>query len=140
MTKKLLPLLPYEKFLASQLGVSEQQYQEFKAQQVHWAVTRPATGIKAGFIVPILINAVIGIGLSLISALLFPPDKQKQSRVKAKQEGGENLSSNQRASPRQGFSALQSPASIGQLVPVVIAKRENDLGGVRVNFPRSGHS
>lgn len=135
----MIPLLPYEKYLASQIGVSEEKYQEFKAITLRHSIERPAAYPRAGFvaplIVPFLINLAIGIGVSLLSALLFPQPNQRRNRIVTKRDGGENLTSNQRLSPRFGFNAIQEPARVGQLTPVVIAKRENGYGGVRVAMP-----
>lgn len=134
----MIPLLPYEKYLASQIGVTEEQYQEFKAIMLKRSIERPAAYPRAGFvapfIVPFLVNLAIGIGVSLLASLLFP-QQQRGGRVSAKQEGGKNLTSNQRLSPRYGFNAIQEPATVGQLTPVVIAKRENGYGGVRIAMP-----
>ena len=133
----MIPLLPYEKYLASQIGVSEEKYQEFKAIALRRSIERPASYPRAGFaaplIVPFLVNLAIGIGVSLLSALLFP--QPRRSRIVTKREGGESLTSNQRQSPRFGFNAIQDPARVGQLIPVVVAKREGGYGGVRVNMP-----
>jgi hypothetical protein len=131
----MIPLLPYEKYLISQLGITEEQYQKFKAYTAHQSITRPKEGPQAGPAIPILVNIAIGVGLSLLSALLFPPQQNRRGEIKVKQEGGQNLSNNQRASPRFGFNAIQEPAQVGQLTPVVIAKREGEYGGVRVNMP-----
>ena len=134
----MIPLLPYEKYLASQLGVTEEQYQRFKALTLKHSIEHPVQGPRAGFLapaVPFLINLAIGIGLSLISALLFPPEQQRRGRIVANQRGGQNRTQNQRVSPRFGFNATQDVALVGQLTPVVIAKRENGYGGVRVNMP-----
>ena len=130
----MIPLLPYEKRLAQILGVSEQEYQEWKTITLKHSIEKPAEGPVCGFVVPILINIAISIGLSLLSSLLFPaPDAP--GRVVTKRGKRDPKTSNQRSSPRFGFDSLQEPAQVGQFIPVVIAKRENNLGGVRVAMP-----
>lgn len=138
----MIPLLPYEKYIIGQIGCTEEEYLWFKSQVIRRSILQPAEGPRAGFIVPILVNLVIGIGLSLLSALLFPQPRQRERpEITATREGGKGLRSNTSASPRSGFNSLQEVASIGQIVPVVIAKRQQAvggqqfLGGVRVNLP-----
>lgn len=133
----MIPLLPYEKRLAQILGVSEETYQEWKAITLRESVERPAAakGPVCGPAVPILVNLAIAVGLTLLSALLFPAQQQRESRITVKRNRGEARTSNQRSSPRFGFDSVQEPAQVGQFVPVVIAKRENDLGGVRIAMP-----
>ena len=129
----MIPLLPYEKRLAEILGVSEAVYQEWKAITLKASVERPAEGPVCGPLVPVLVNLAISVGLTLLSSLLFP--RQQQSRIVATRKTGSPITSNQRSSPRFGFDSIQEPARIGQFVPIVIAKRENNLGGVRVAMP-----
>ena len=129
----MIPLLPYEKRLAEILGVSREVYQEWKAITLKASIERPAEGPVCGPLVPVLVNLAIAVGVSLLSSLLFP--RQQQSRINSSRKGGSAITSNQRSSPRFGFDSIQEPARIGQFVPVVIAKRENNLGGVRVAMP-----
>lgn len=129
----MIPLLPYEKRLAEILGVSEEVYQEWKAITLKRSIEKPAEGPVCGPLVPILINIAIAVGVTLLSSLLFPTPEQ--SRIVVKRGRRDPRTSNQRLSPRFGFDSVQEPAQIGQFVPVVIAKRENNLGGVRVAMP-----
>jgi hypothetical protein len=129
----MIPLLPYEKRLAGILGVSEEVYQQWKAITLKASVEKPAEGPVCGPLVPVLVNLAISVGLTLLSSLLFP--RQQQSRIAATRKSGSPITSNQRSSPRFGFDSIQEPARIGQFIPVVIAKRENNLGGVRVAMP-----
>jgi len=129
----MIPLLPYEKRLAEILGVSEEVYQQWKAITLKASIEKPAEGPVCGPLVPVLVNLAISVGLTLLSSLLFP--RQQQSRIVATRKTGSPITSNQRSSPRFGFDSIQEPARIGQFVPIVIAKRENGLGGVRVAMP-----
>jgi len=129
----MIPLLPYEKQLSQILGVSEDLFQEWKAITLKNSIEKPADGPVCGPVVPILVNLAIAVGISLLSSLLFP--SQRQSRIIASKKGGSPTTSNQRSSPRFGFDSIQEPARVGQFIPVIIAKRENELGGVRVAMP-----
>ena len=131
----MIKLLPYEKRLAQILGVSEDEYQQWKAITLKNSVERPAYGPVCGPMVPVLANLAISVGVSLLSSLLFPARQGSQSRIATTRKGGSPITNNQRSSPRFGFDSMQEPARIGQFVPVVIAKRENNLGGVRVAMP-----
>jgi len=131
----MIPLLPYEKRLAEILGISQEKYQEWKAITLKHSIEKPAAaeGPVCGPLVPVLINIAISVGVTLLSSLLFPTPQQ--SRIVTKRTRRDARTSNQRSSPRFGFDSLQQPAEVGQFVPVVIAKREGNLGGVRVNMP-----
>ncbi len=131
----MIPLLPYEKRLAQILGVSEKEYQQWKAITLERSIQRPAEGPVCGPLVPVLVNLAIAVGTTLLSSLLFPARQQQQSRIEVSQGKRDSRTSNQRLSPRFGFSSVQEPAEVGQFVPVVIAKRENGIGGVRVAMP-----
>lgn len=129
----MIPLLPYEKRLAEILGISQEKYQEWKAITLKHSIEKPAEGVRAGPLVPVLINIAVSVGVTLLSSLLFPTPQQ--SRIITKRGRRDPRTSNQRSSPRFGFDSLQQPAETGQFVPVVIAKREGNLGGVRVAMP-----
>jgi hypothetical protein len=129
----MIPLLPYERRLAEILGVSQEEYQQWKAITLAHSIQKPAQGPVCGPLVPILVNLAISVGITLLSSLLFPA--QQQSRLIVRRSSSEGRTTNQRSSPRFGFDSIQEPARVGQFVPVVIAKRENNLGGVRVAMP-----
>lgn len=129
----MIPLLPYEKRLAEILGISQEKYQEWKAITLKHSIEKPAEGVRAGPLVPVLVSIAISVGVTLLSSLLFPTPQQ--ARIVTKRGRRDPRTSNQRSSPRFGFDSLQQPAETGQFVPVVIAKREGNLGGVRVNLP-----
>jgi hypothetical protein len=131
----MIPLLPYERRLAEILGVSERDYQQWKAITLARSIQRPADGPVCGPVVPVLVNLAISVGITLLSSLLFPARQQSNSSINVRQGRNDPRTSNQRLSPRFGFDSIQEPAQVGQFVPVVIAKRENGLGGVRVAMP-----
>lgn len=131
----MIPLLPYEKRLAQILGVSEEEYQQWKAITIERSIQRPAEGPVCGPLVPVVVNLAISIGVTLLSSLLFPQREQQTGQINVRQGRRDSITSNQRLSPRFGFDSVQEPAQVGQFVPVVIAKREENLGGVRVAMP-----
>ena len=130
----MIPLLPYERHLAQVLGISEEEYQEWKAITLRHSITKPAEGPTCGPLVPVLVNLAIAVGLTLLSSLLFPA-RQRTGQIRTLRGRRDPVTSNQRLSPRFGFDSAQEPARVGQFVPVVIAKRENGMGGVRVAMP-----
>lgn len=131
----MIKLLPYEKRLAQILGVSEEEYQQWKAITLARSIEQPASadGPTCGPLVPVLVNLAIATGLTLLSSLLFP--SRQPPRLQVFQSRRENITENQRISPRFGFDSIQEPARVGQFIPIVFAKRENGLGGVRVAMP-----
>lgn len=129
----MIPLLPYEKQIAKMIGVTEEEYQQWKGITLARSIQRPAQGPVCGPLVPVLANLAVATGLTLLSNLLFPT--RRQGEVTTTRIGGSQITSGQRSSPRYGFDSIQEPARVGQFVPVVIAKRENNLGGVRVAMP-----
>lgn len=129
----MIKLLPYEKRLAEILGISQEQYQEWKAITLKHSIQKPAEGPVCGPLVPVLVNLAISVGVTLLSSLLFP--QQRDSRIATTTKRRTPRVSGQRSSPRSGFDSMQEPAQVGQFIPVIIAKRENNLGGVRVAMP-----
>jgi hypothetical protein len=130
----MIPLLPYERRLAEILGVTQEEYQQWKAITLKHSIEKPAEGIVCGPLVPVLVNLAIAVGVSLLSSLLFPTNQQN-GRIVVRQGKRDSRTTNQRLSPRFGFDSIQEPAEVGQFIPVIIAKRENGLGGVRVAMP-----
>ena len=132
----MIPLLPYEKKIAQVLGVSEESFHQWKAITLQRSIQRPAAsqGPVCGPLVPVLANLAIAVGATLLSSLLFP-GRDSASRINVKRSRRSPSTSNQRLSPRFGFDSSQEPAQVGQFIPIIIAKRENGLGGVRVAMP-----
>jgi hypothetical protein len=133
-----IPLLPFEKALAAELGVSEEVYQQFKAEVAARSRIEPSTIVAGPAALPFVINLVIGVGFTLLGAL-FRPRTQKPPTIEARQTGGENRTENRRYAPRYGFGSTQEVANSGQRYPLVVAKREAlpdgvTYGGVRVNL------
>jgi len=119
------PLLPYERQLIEVLGLSEQDYQEFAAEVARKSRERPAGYEHIPDIrcdpVSILINLVIGIALSAVSALLAPkpptPGDQKSKQL-ANQRGRTRFNNN------VGFDSAPQLAQLGSRVPIPFGRYE----------------
>lgn len=132
-----LPLLPFERELIHTLGITEDEYRRFAAEAAWRGRTRPAAyahipEVNGGFVVPILINLVIGIALSAVSALLAPkpasPSKQQQKQRQLSSRNGSD-----RFGTTSGFDSINELADYAAPIPIVFANREADIGGVMVS-------
>lgn len=117
------PLLPYEKFLIRDLGISEAEYAEFLAVQERnrIAYCQNPPEVVNGDPVSIVL-AVVGLIFQVIALLLRPqPQQQTQARE-------------QRFAPTFGFNSTQELAKYGDPVTLVYTNiDDNPKGGVRVN-------
>jgi len=113
-------LLPSDRYLASMLGLTDEEYAWFKA-----------------------VSIVIGIG-STIAASFFKPkpvtaqqSARRPSEIREIGRGGEAITTNQRFAPRYGFNSTQEISTLGSIIPLVYANKETIggvvYGGVRVN-------
>lgn len=116
-----LPLLPYERDLIAELGISEQEYREFAAEVSRNVKYELLEGIPVAgpALVPILINLAIGAVLTGVSMLLAPKPQQ-QNREKQEQKVFE-VSSQQgrtRFNNSTGFDGSPQIALLGTRVPI----------------------
>jgi hypothetical protein len=66
-------LLPSDKYLASMLGLTDEEYSWFKAEVRKRSAEAPEPAVVAGTALVIaIVNLVIGIGLTVVSTLLRP--------------------------------------------------------------------
>jgi hypothetical protein len=137
------PLLPSDRYIAEQLGLSDAQYRYFMAEVRRRAAEGPQPSVVAGIdpvtlATTLLVNALLTIGFAIIASF-FKPRAQEPARLNQNQVQGQVTSNNRRYTPRQGFDSVQDVAGIGTPIPLVYAKREliggNYYGGVRVNVP-----
>jgi hypothetical protein len=137
MQLKQPPLLPFEKALAQELGVTPETYQRFKAEVAKNTKLEPSTIVAGPAVLPFLINLVIGVGFSLLGSL-FKPKGRKPPQLTNKQDVGDTINQNQRRAPRYGFDSSQDVTTVGSYCPVVIARRETldgvSYGGIRANL------
>jgi hypothetical protein len=138
-------LLPSDKYLASMLGLTDEEYSWFKAEVRKRSAEAPEPAVVAGTIDAALaiaiINLVIGVGLTVVSTLLRPkPSFDEPGRppeLRATSSGGQTTTQNQRFAPRYGFNSTQEISTLGSIVPLVYTNKETIAsivyGGVRVN-------
>ena len=137
-------LLPSDKYLASVLGLSDEDYAWFKAEVKKHSLEAPKPAVVAG-IDPVtlsIISLVIGIGSTVVSSLLRPKPRFDQDapgrapEIRTSDFGGQRSTLNQRFAPRYGFNATQEISTLGSTIPLVYAKKETisgvPYGGVRV--------
>lgn len=136
------PLLPSDKYLARLLGITDKEYALFKAEARKRYREAPSPLVVNEVGVIALVLTVIGIGFQ-IAASFFKPRLGKPGRpaqLKAETDRQEPINSVERYAPRVGFDAAQEIARIGQSIPLVYAKREQNaegklIGGIRVTCP-----
>ena len=133
-----IPLLPFEKVLAAELGVSEAAYQRFKAEVASRVRIDPAKPQAGPAALSFAVNLVLGVGFTALAALFRPKAPGKPPTLVVRQEGGANRTENRRYAPRFGFNGNQDIATSGQRYPLVVARREQvggiTYGGIRVNL------
>lgn len=142
--KEEYPLLPSDRYLASILGIEEEDFIFYKAEVRRRYREQPAPLVVAGepFTTTLaIISAVaslISIGLT-IAAQFFKPEVQtiRPAELKTRQRGGRARNENDRFIPRYGFDSQQEIATLGEVIAVVYALRETiggiTYGGVRAN-------
>lgn len=143
------PLLPSDHFLMqvlSEHGVSitEDEWREFKAEVKRRAAEGPQPAVVAGIdaaalAIISLVFTVISIGLTIVASFFKPRGGNRPAQLEARQGDSDSISNVRRYAPRYGFDALQDPATIGTVIPLVYALREQaggtTVGGIRVNMP-----
>jgi hypothetical protein len=141
------PLLPSDKYLASLLDLSEEDYRRFRAEvasrQPEYKPGEIIAGIETLIIIGI-VASVISVGLT-IAASFFKPKQEKPAEIKNRTPEPDNRTTSQRFAPRYGFDSIQQPAVLGTPIPIVYANRQNlgatsspprpagRYGGIRVN-------
>jgi hypothetical protein len=137
------PLLPQDRYIAQLLGLTEDEMRWYKAEIQRRAAEGPQPAVVAGIeisVATLLVNLVIGIGLTILSSLLVPkPQTQDRGRLTTRQRQGDTLQVPSSFAPTYGFEAVQDVAPLGDPIPLVYTKREflngQWYGGTRVNTP-----
>lgn len=135
---KKLPLLPADLYLASMLGLTEDQYRRFRSEvesRVNVEPGVPQAGIETLIFISIAAT-LVSVGLT-IAASFFKPQSQnvKPARLKTRTRDGQNVTSQSRFAPVAGFDSIQETATLGEVIPVVYANKSAQYGGVRVTMP-----
>jgi len=139
-------ILPADRYLASLLGISDEDYALFKAEVEKRAAEGPQPSIICG-IDPVtagtlaiisLVLTTISVGLTIAASFFKPqPDDTRPAQLKSRNRGGRARTENERFAPRYGFDSAQDITTLGAIVPLVYALRESvsgvTYGGVRVN-------
>jgi hypothetical protein len=137
-------MLPSDRYLAELLGLTEEQFLYFKAEVQRRAKEQPEPAVVAGIETIIAITlSVIGIGFQVAATFLKPSvptqNDTRPAQLKTRSSGGRARTENERYTPRYGFDSAQDITTLGAIVPIVYALREEvsgtTYGGVRVNTP-----
>ena len=118
-------LMPFERRLCLELGISENEYCIFLDEMQTRMARKPIPGdaITNDFISPVL--AIVGLVFQVVGLLLRPT--QPKRREVASYPG-------EAVSPTAGFNSIQELARIGEVIPQVYCDRSaNSRGGARVN-------
>lgn len=134
-------MLPSDRYLASLLGLTDEQYLYFKAEVERRAKGQPEPAIVAGLdpFTQGLILLAIGIGFQVAASFIKPTITAPKAPGQPRQQTQSTapITENQRFAPRYGFDSTQDVITLGATVPVVYALRETiggvTYGGVRVN-------
>jgi hypothetical protein len=125
-----LPLLPYERDLIAQLGVSEEEYRDFAAQVSSRIRYDQLEGVPTNdaVITPILINLAIGLILTGVSMLLAPKpqdnEQKKQKTFEITSKTGRTRFNNS-----VGFDGAPALAQLGSRIPIPFGLFEPDTPG-----------
>lgn len=151
------PLLPSDRYLASLLGLTEEEYRWFRAEvrsRVKIEPGKPQAGLDPISIIVIAVT-LISVGLTIAASFFKPRDQGQGPQIRSKNKQGDDINTNVRFAPRRGFDSVQDPAVLGTTIPVVYARRRNmaaqtetvsggmviparpagQYGGLRVNTP-----
>ena len=136
-----LPLLPSDLYIASILGLTEEQYRYFQAEVQRRAAAQPRPAVVAeptALAAISLAATLVSVGLT-IAASFFKPKDQQGPQLRQSQIQGQSISNAQRFIARGGFDSVQDIASLGDFIPLIYACREQIdgqyFGGLRINAP-----
>ena len=130
-------LLPYEIDLCESLGITAEEYWDFifTAQETLKGRSKEydlVPDVRNDPVTLFVVNLVIGIAMTAISALLAPkpkaPNKRDPRRLDIAGSQGQ-----QRYTKSNNFDSVQQLASLGEIIPLVFAERRGEYGGIRVD-------
>ena len=135
------PLLPFEKRLIEELGLSEEEYRQFSAAVRSKPYIRPADYAHVpdvrNFEVVAIVSLVLGLASTAASFLLAPkPQQSDESRIRTRQLGGKT--GRDVFTPTSGFDSLQELASYGTAVPIVFTRQEPHVDSTGVSYVSGG--
>ena len=140
-----MTMLPSDRYLASLIGLTDEEYQYFKEYVEKESAKAPQPAVVCGLETATIIaiaQLVIGTGLLVASALLRPKPKSndgKQGQPKQSNVDGKQIVRNTDFAPKYGFDSTQGVTTLGGTIPLIYTKREilfdGKFGGLRVNLP-----
>jgi hypothetical protein len=130
-----LPLLPYEKQLIQDLGITPEEYSAFCDEVIWRSRQRPAEYdhipmITAGPLVvagaltafgQVVVSVGVGLLFTAVSYLLTP----KPASVNTKNRQLDSISGRDRFAPTYGFQVGQDLARYGEAIPIVFTRQES---------------
>ena len=132
-------LLPADRYIASLLGLSDEEYAWYKEEVYRRAAEGPQPSVVAGVETLAIISlslTVLSVGFTIAASFFKPkPNESGPAQLKAANRGGRARTENERFVPRYGFDSSQDITTLGAVIPIVYALREDGFGGVRVNMP-----
>jgi hypothetical protein len=118
-------LLPYERGLCEQLGLSEEEYLLFLAAQKDYSISEAKRREELRGDPVSIVLTVVGILFQVASALLAPKPEQPKFRAQRR---------DRTYAPRYGFNSTQELAQYGDPLNLVYCNQSiNPQGAVRVN-------
>jgi hypothetical protein len=138
-----LPLLPFEKRLIHELGVTEEEYRRFADEVRAKPYRRPEEYAhvpdvqNTGAEIIAVISLVVGLLSTAASYLLAPkPQQPKTSDIRQKRLGGQTGQEN--FAPTFGFDSIQQLAQYGQIVPIVFTRQQENVDDNGVRYISGG--
>ena len=133
-------LLAYEQQLIDTVGITEPEYWEFVSRAEAYKSERP----EGYELIPdirnepislttVLVNLAIGVALTAASALLTPKPRTPDQVKRREDIRTGDVRGQSRFTRVEGFDSVQELASLGAIIPLIFANRNNStgLGGVR---------
>lgn len=138
-----LPLLPFEKRLIHELGITEQEYRQFAEQVRKNPYIRPAEYAhipdvrNEPVITSIIVSLVVGALFTAASYLLAPkPQQPRQSE--ARRRTLPSRTGQEAFAPTFGFDSLQQLAQYGSVVPIVFTRQQENTDDNGSRFVSGG--
>lgn len=137
-------LLPSEIQIIEALGLTEDEYWEFLRLNDEYNGKRaeayahiPDIRNEPATVTAIIVNLVVGLALTAVSALLAPKPRSPEQKKAGPQLATEGQTSRSRYAPQTSFDSIQQLAVLGSVIPLVYTNQQTlsnvTYGGVRVN-------
>ena len=133
-------LLAYEQQLIDTVGITESEYWEFVSRAEAYKSEQPAgyelipdIRNEPISLTTVLVNLAIGVALTAASALLTPKPRTPDQIKRREDIRTGDVRGQSRFTRVEGFDSVQELASLGAIIPLIFANRNNatGMGGVR---------